>query len=90
MKKNEVMHIQSNLISRSHMVKRGSIILYDAKPQVTVLAKVEKIGQVAVNLTVKFDSKISGPNKHRLYWVRGKICLLQHSESFSQAYKGLM
>ena len=27
----------------------------------TVLAKVKKIGQVAVNLTVKFDSKISDP-----------------------------
>ena len=56
------MHIQTNFISRSHMVKRGPIILYDAEPQMTVLAKVEKkIGQVAVNLTVKFDSKISDP-----------------------------
>ena len=56
------MHIQTNFISRSHMVKRVPIILYDAEPQTTVLAKVEiKIGQVAVNLTVKFDSKISDP-----------------------------
>ena len=59
---NEVMHIQTNFISRSYTVKRGPIILYDAEPQMTVLAKVEKkIGQVAVNLTVKFDSKISDP-----------------------------
>ena len=27
---------------RSHTVKRGTIILYDAEPQMTVLAKVEK------------------------------------------------
>ena len=59
---NEVMHIQTNFISSSHTVKRGSIILYDAESQMTVLAKVEKkIGQVAVNLTAKFDSKISDP-----------------------------
>ena len=39
---NEVMHIQTNFISRSHTVKRGPIITYDAEPQMTVLAKVEK------------------------------------------------
>ena len=39
---NEVMHIQINFISRSHTVKRGLIILYDAESQMTVLAKVEK------------------------------------------------
>ena len=39
---NEIMHIQTNFISRSHTVKRGTIILYDAEPQMTVLAKVEK------------------------------------------------
>ena len=51
---NEVMHIQTNFISRSNTVKRGHIMM-------TVLAKVEKIGRVAVNLTVKFVSKISDP-----------------------------
>ena len=40
------------------------------------LAKVEKKGRVAVNLKVKF--------------FFCKMCLLQYSESFSQAYKGLM
>ena len=39
---NEVMHIQTNFISRSHTAKGGPIILYDAEPQMTVLAKVEK------------------------------------------------
>ena len=39
---NEVTHIQTNFISRSHTVKRGLIILYDAESQMTVLAKVEK------------------------------------------------
>ena len=39
---NEVMHIHTNFISRSHTVKRGPIIQYDAEPQMTVLAKVEK------------------------------------------------
>ena len=47
---NEVVHIWTHFISCSHTVKRGPIMM-------TVLAKVEKIGRVAVNLTVKFVSK---------------------------------
>ena len=39
---NEVMHIQTNFISRSRTVKRGLFILYDAESKMMVLAKVEK------------------------------------------------
>ena len=50
---NEVMHIQTNFIFRSHTIKRGTI--HDnVAPQMTVLAKVEK------NRTsrCKFDGKV--------------------------------
>ena len=56
---NEVMHIQTNFISRSHTVKRGPIILCDAEPQMTVLAKVEK--NRASHCKLDGNSKISDP-----------------------------
>ena len=61
MKKMKLCICNQTLISRSHTVKKGPIILYDAELDDGTSYKVEKIGQVAVNLTVKFDSKISDP-----------------------------
>ena len=72
------MNIPTYFISRSYTVKRGPITEtnYNAEPQITVLTYVKK-------------------NRASRYKLVGKrfvsnMCLLQYSETFSQAYKGLM